>query len=84
MKEKEFKEQLKKQVREYVQEHEDIYEGKDPIDIFNDVVEELLNDAITDGVYMAIDDMEQKKMGYDYCDAHEEQWKIEGRWRDGE
>lgn len=81
MTEKEFKEELKKQIREYVQEHEDIYEGKDPIDVFNDVVEEFLNDAITDGVYMAIDDMEQKKNDYDYCDAHEEQWKIEGRWR---
>ena len=81
MTEKEFKDELKKQVREYVQEHEDLYEGKDPIDIFNEVVEEFLNDAITDGVYMAIDDMEREKNDYDYCDAHEEQWKIEGKWR---
>ena len=81
MTEKEFKDELRKQVREYVQEHEDLYEGKDPIDIFNEVVEEFLNDAITDGVYMAIDDMEREKNDYDYCDAHEEQWKIDGKWR---
>ena len=81
MTEKEFKDELRKQVREYVQEHEDLYEGKDPIDIFNEVVEEFLNDAITDGVYMAIDDMEREKNDYDYCDAHEDQWKIEGKWR---
>ena len=81
MTEKEFKDELRKQVREYVQGHEDLYEGKDPIDIFNEVVEEFLNDAITDGVYMAIDDMEREKNDYDYCDAHEEQWKIDGKWR---
>lgn len=76
----EFLEELKSQVAAYVSENEK-YQDKDFEYIFEDVIEDMLNDAIIEGVDRGMEMLEEnREKEYDYCDEHEEQWKIEGRW----
>lgn len=79
----EFKEVVSKFVREYIAGKEE-FDGKDFDYVFDEVLEKVINDPVCEGVEMGLDDLSSSHPEYDYCDAHEEEWKINGEWyKDG-
>lgn len=76
---KEFNEIVRNYVRNYVAENDKFYR-KEFEDVFEDIIEDVLNEPVCEGIEMGQDDLSHRLAEYDYCDAHEEEWKIEGKW----
>lgn len=77
MTQKEFNGIAREFIADFLKSDKERFEDEDEMGLYDIVVEELLNDAIMDGVQEAVASWAKP----DYCDAHEEIWKIQGKWR---
>ena len=77
MTQKEFNGIAREFIADFLKSDKERFEDEDEMSLYDIVVEEILNDAIMDGVQEAVASWEKP----DYCDKHEEIWKIQGKWR---
>ena len=75
----EFNDTIRTFIRKEIADNDD-YADKDFDYVFEDVLEKYINDPLIEGVDLGMDDYRYSHAEYDYCDAHEEEWKLAGKW----